>query len=285
MDNVVRVLDLGAASAANSRSSIPPKRISSAGRISVLAPLGTALLGFREGDELEWLMPGGLRRLRIERVRSGHETVLCATDLLPKSEAAIERGRFLTEARDAELTMLYAISPDASDGRHARATGCAARRSAAHYTHFPAAVAVGVRSRHRGELRASVPGGARHRVSASRAPADARSASRRCLRGRDERHHHRTSARRRGFSGADRAAGSGRRLPQRAGCARRFASIGPAGAKWKRSRWPKDSFATVLHAHEPLYEGMMNTVGVGSGEHRRLCGGFAGPGRGTHRYA
>jgi regulator of nucleoside diphosphate kinase len=39
-----------------------------AGRISVLAPLGTALLGYREGDEVEWLMPGGIRRLRIERV-------------------------------------------------------------------------------------------------------------------------------------------------------------------------------------------------------------------------
>jgi regulator of nucleoside diphosphate kinase len=39
-----------------------------AGCISVLAPLGTALLGYREGDEVEWLMPGGRRRLRIERV-------------------------------------------------------------------------------------------------------------------------------------------------------------------------------------------------------------------------
>lgn len=39
------------------------------GRISVLAPLGTALLGYREGDEVEWQMPGGVRRLRIERVR------------------------------------------------------------------------------------------------------------------------------------------------------------------------------------------------------------------------
>lgn len=37
-------------------------------RISVLAPLGTALLGYREGDEFEWEMPGGVRRLRIERV-------------------------------------------------------------------------------------------------------------------------------------------------------------------------------------------------------------------------
>jgi regulator of nucleoside diphosphate kinase len=30
--------------------------------------LGTALLGYREGDEVEWLMPGGLRRMRIEQV-------------------------------------------------------------------------------------------------------------------------------------------------------------------------------------------------------------------------
>ena len=39
------------------------------GQISVLAPLGTALLGYREGDEFEWHMPGGIRRLQIERVR------------------------------------------------------------------------------------------------------------------------------------------------------------------------------------------------------------------------
>lgn len=41
----------------------------SAGHVSVLAPVGTALLGYREGDEVEWQMPGGVRRLQIERVR------------------------------------------------------------------------------------------------------------------------------------------------------------------------------------------------------------------------
>ncbi|MGQ0834181.1 MAG: nucleoside diphosphate kinase regulator [Gammaproteobacteria bacterium] len=39
-----------------------------ANRVSVLAPLGTALLGYREGDEVEWQMPGGLRKLRLLQV-------------------------------------------------------------------------------------------------------------------------------------------------------------------------------------------------------------------------
>jgi len=47
---------------------LPRESDASAGRISVLAPLGTALLGYRAGDEVEWQMPGGLRRLRIESV-------------------------------------------------------------------------------------------------------------------------------------------------------------------------------------------------------------------------
>jgi regulator of nucleoside diphosphate kinase len=55
---------------------LPRESDASAGRISVLAPLGTALLGYRAGDEVEWQMPGGLRRLRIERVRPPAETVV-----------------------------------------------------------------------------------------------------------------------------------------------------------------------------------------------------------------
>jgi regulator of nucleoside diphosphate kinase len=37
-------------------------------RISVLAPVGTALIGCRTGDVVEWATPGGGRRLRIEEV-------------------------------------------------------------------------------------------------------------------------------------------------------------------------------------------------------------------------
>lgn len=38
------------------------------GRISIMAPMGIAMLGYRAGDEFEWQMPGGMMRLRVRRV-------------------------------------------------------------------------------------------------------------------------------------------------------------------------------------------------------------------------
>ena len=38
------------------------------GRISVLAPIGTAVLGYRTGDVVEWEVPAGRRRFRIAAV-------------------------------------------------------------------------------------------------------------------------------------------------------------------------------------------------------------------------
>lgn len=38
------------------------------GRVSVLAPLGLALLGARVGQEISWSTPRGTRRLRVERI-------------------------------------------------------------------------------------------------------------------------------------------------------------------------------------------------------------------------
>lgn len=37
-------------------------------RISVVAPIGTAMLGHRVGDEFAWEVPAGLVRLRVEEV-------------------------------------------------------------------------------------------------------------------------------------------------------------------------------------------------------------------------
>lgn len=47
-----------------------------AGKISVLAPLGTAILGYRVGDEFEWPVPYGLRRLKVTHVHFQPEAVL-----------------------------------------------------------------------------------------------------------------------------------------------------------------------------------------------------------------
>jgi regulator of nucleoside diphosphate kinase len=38
------------------------------GRLSILAPIGTALLGCRAGDTVEWGVPAGARRLKVEEV-------------------------------------------------------------------------------------------------------------------------------------------------------------------------------------------------------------------------
>jgi len=47
----------------------PSEADAATGRVSVLAPLGCALMGYRQGDIVEWEMPGGLRRLRIDDVK------------------------------------------------------------------------------------------------------------------------------------------------------------------------------------------------------------------------
>ena len=39
-----------------------------AGHISVLAPVGTAILGYAEGDVVEWPVPSGIRHICIENV-------------------------------------------------------------------------------------------------------------------------------------------------------------------------------------------------------------------------
>ena len=38
------------------------------GAISILAPVGTAILGYNEGQVIEWSVPAGIRRIRIEKI-------------------------------------------------------------------------------------------------------------------------------------------------------------------------------------------------------------------------
>lgn len=68
MRSQVRVKDLASGHESDLTVVFPSEADSEQGRISVLAPVGTALLGYRVGDTVEWKVPGGLRRLKIERI-------------------------------------------------------------------------------------------------------------------------------------------------------------------------------------------------------------------------
>jgi len=46
----------------------PEDADSLSGKISVLAPVGTALLGYRVGDVIEWDVPAGKRRLKVKEI-------------------------------------------------------------------------------------------------------------------------------------------------------------------------------------------------------------------------
>jgi len=69
VNSTVRVRDLDSGTSHDYTLVWPSHADGAQRRISVLAPMGTALLGCRAGDRVEWQMPGGLVRLVIEEVR------------------------------------------------------------------------------------------------------------------------------------------------------------------------------------------------------------------------
>lgn len=66
--SLVRVVDLDSGKRSVLTLVLPEDADIAERRISVLAPIGAALLGFRAGDDAEVSMPGGARRLHIEHV-------------------------------------------------------------------------------------------------------------------------------------------------------------------------------------------------------------------------
>ena len=68
MNSKVRLTDLDAGEELVYTLVFPHEADYEEGRISILAPLGTALLGFQVGDVVEWRMPAGTRKLRIDEI-------------------------------------------------------------------------------------------------------------------------------------------------------------------------------------------------------------------------
>ncbi len=51
----------------------------SRGRLSIFSPIGTAILGYRIGDVIEWSVPSRTRRVRIEKVYPQSELTTAST--------------------------------------------------------------------------------------------------------------------------------------------------------------------------------------------------------------
>ena len=68
MNSRVRLLDLDSGDAIAVSLAFPSGPAAQDASVPVLSPLGLALLGCREGDVMEWRMPDGLRRLRVDSV-------------------------------------------------------------------------------------------------------------------------------------------------------------------------------------------------------------------------
>ncbi|NJC97581.1 MAG: nucleoside diphosphate kinase regulator [Anaerolineales bacterium] len=46
----------------------PENANSTEGKVSILAPIGTAMLGYRVNDVFEWEVPAGKRRLKVDKI-------------------------------------------------------------------------------------------------------------------------------------------------------------------------------------------------------------------------
>jgi regulator of nucleoside diphosphate kinase len=68
MRSKVRLKDLKTGKTVMYSLVFPSEANSNQGHISVLAPIGTALLGNRSGDVIESRVPSGLRRLKVKEI-------------------------------------------------------------------------------------------------------------------------------------------------------------------------------------------------------------------------
>jgi len=78
MNSTAQVVDVGSGESYELTLVYPREADGDPGKVSVLAPVGSAILGLRVGDSIQWPMPGGVQRaLRIAAISyqpeaSGH---------------------------------------------------------------------------------------------------------------------------------------------------------------------------------------------------------------------
>ncbi|HOW54174.1 MAG TPA: nucleoside diphosphate kinase regulator [Syntrophorhabdaceae bacterium] len=65
MNSIVRIKDLDTGEERTLTLVFPGKTDAAEKTISILAPVGTALIGYREGDAIEWRVPAGTKKFKI----------------------------------------------------------------------------------------------------------------------------------------------------------------------------------------------------------------------------
>ncbi len=68
MNSTLRFVDLDDGSSMEVTLVFPSDANIDEGKLSVFSPIGTALLGYEKGDTIEWKVPAGTRRIRIEEI-------------------------------------------------------------------------------------------------------------------------------------------------------------------------------------------------------------------------
>jgi regulator of nucleoside diphosphate kinase len=68
MDSIVELEDMDNGELMTYALVYPERADITRGHVSILAPLGTAMLGYRVGDEFDWPVPGGTLCLRVRKL-------------------------------------------------------------------------------------------------------------------------------------------------------------------------------------------------------------------------
>ncbi len=85
MGSRVEIEDLGTGEIEDYTLVFPERAQVEQRQLSVLAPIGTALIGCSQGEEVRWTTPGGVRRFRIRRVVQADASVAPRAGVAPFS--------------------------------------------------------------------------------------------------------------------------------------------------------------------------------------------------------
>ncbi len=70
LNSKVTVEDIGTKRTAAYTIVMPDSADISKKKVSIVAPMGSALIGFRKGEEVEWKLPAGIKKFRIVDVEN-----------------------------------------------------------------------------------------------------------------------------------------------------------------------------------------------------------------------